>query len=59
MLVRPGEAQKVQFNLTRRDISNWDPESQNWLVNNHTKYVFVGYSSVAIALNATLPPLPS
>jgi len=54
--LRAGEAKKVSFDLTRRDISNWDTDKQDWVVNNHTKYVFVGYSSINIGLNATLPP---
>ncbi|OAA54584.1 glycoside hydrolase family 3 protein [Niveomyces insectorum RCEF 264] len=55
--VQPNGHVHVEMNLTRRDISNWDSASQNWVVTNYTKYVFVGRSVSDIALNATLPPL--
>ena len=57
--LQAGESKRVAFSLTRRDISNWDEASQNWVVNGHEKTVFVGYSSTQIALNATLPALKS
>lgn len=47
----------VTFNvdLTRRDISNWDPIVQNWVVSSYTKTVYVGSSSRKLPLRATLP----
>lgn len=55
--LEPGETKPVTFNLTRRDVSNWDTEKQDWVINGHEKFVFVGYSSTAIALNSSLPAL--
>ena len=52
-----GESKMVRFELTRRDVSNWDTARQDWVVNDHEKFVFVGYSSAKIALNSTLPAL--
>lgn len=51
----PGEAKTVRFELTRRDISNWNTASQNWEISRREKTVFVGSSSVNIRLNSTLP----
>lgn len=55
--VAAGKKVHVEMNLTRRDVSNWDVEQQNWVVTNITKYVFVGRSVVDIALNSSLPAL--
>ena len=55
--VKAGETERVTMNLTRRDVSNWDTASQNWVINDHEKFIFVGYSSIQIGLNATLPPI--
>lgn len=41
--------------LTRRDISNWDPIVQNWVISSYTKTVYVGSSSRKLPLRATLP----
>ena len=44
--LEPGETQKVTFNLTRRDLSYWDVEVQNWRMVVEGEYVFrVGFSS--------------
>lgn len=47
----------VTFNvdLTRRDVSNWDPSVQNWVISSYTKTVYVGSSSRKLPLTATLP----
>lgn len=47
----------VTFNvdLTRRDVSNWDPSVQNWVISSYTKTVYVGSSSRKLPLSATLP----
>ncbi|CAK7208931.1 beta-glucosidase [Sporothrix curviconia] len=48
---------RVEMNLTRRDISNWNSEKQNWVVTSLPKFVFIGRSVVDIALNSSLPAL--
>ncbi|KAK3346750.1 glycoside hydrolase family 3 protein [Lasiosphaeria hispida] len=56
--LEPGESKTVTFELTRRDISNWNTTSQNWEIGNKEKFVFIGQSSSRIRLNSTLPALP-
>ncbi|KAK5661728.1 hypothetical protein OQA88_9828 [Cercophora sp. LCS_1] len=53
-----GETKTVTFELSRRDISNWNITSQNWEIWPKEKIVFVGSSSAIIRLNSTLPPPP-
>ncbi|KAB5526382.1 glycosyl hydrolase family 3 N terminal domain-containing protein [Coniochaeta sp. 2T2.1] len=53
----PGEVKTVVFNVTRRDISNWDTAKQDWVVNNKEKFLFIGESSRLFNLNATLPKI--
>ncbi|KAK4179350.1 family 3 putative glycoside hydrolase [Triangularia setosa] len=55
--VSPNETKPVTFNLTRRDLSNWNTQAQNWEISDHEKAVFVGPSSVDLRLNQTLPTL--
>ncbi len=40
--------------LTRRDLSNWDPVTQNWVVSEYTKRVYVGGSSIELPLSGEL-----
>ncbi|KMP08134.1 beta-glucosidase 1 [Coccidioides immitis RMSCC 2394] len=54
--LRPGENTVWQTTLTRRDISNWDPVTQNWVVTSHPKMIYVGNSSRNQPLSAPLPP---
>ena len=49
-----GGSTTVRFNVLRRDISNWDPASQNWVVSKYAKTVYVGSSSRNLPLNASL-----
>ncbi|RMJ21453.1 hypothetical protein PHISP_07673 [Aspergillus sp. HF37] len=51
----PGQAKRWETTLTRRDLSNWDVVSQNWVINQHPKTVHVGSSSRKLPLKATLP----
>ncbi|KAK4443375.1 glycoside hydrolase [Podospora aff. communis PSN243] len=39
--LKPGETQKVVFGLTRRDLSYWDVEAQNWRMVTEGQYKFV------------------
>lgn len=52
--IQPGET--VQFNATlaRRDVSNWDTASQNWVITEFPKTVYVGPSSRKLTLSASL-----
>ncbi|EKD19262.1 uncharacterized protein L3040_009298 [Drepanopeziza brunnea f. sp. 'multigermtubi'] len=54
LTLSPGESQTFEVNLTRRDISNWDPVSQNWVVSPYPKTVFVGGSSRDLPLQGPL-----
>ncbi|KAM7220704.1 putative beta-glucosidase A [Rhypophila decipiens] len=51
----PNESRTVTFNLTRRDISNWNTTTQNWEVTANEKVVFIGASAVDLRLNSSLP----
>ncbi|PGH17361.1 hypothetical protein AJ79_01245 [Helicocarpus griseus UAMH5409] len=53
--IAPGEAKVWKTTLTRRDISNWDPVSQNWVISEYPKTVYVGSSSRNLPLSAPLP----
>jgi len=50
-----GASATVKFQLTRRDISNWDVASQNWVVSPFAKTVYVGASSRDLKLQGVLP----
>ncbi|KAI1801538.1 glycoside hydrolase family 3 protein [Daldinia bambusicola] len=46
VLLKEGEATTVTFNLTRRDLSYWDVQTQNWRMIVEGNYTFmVGWSS--------------
>ncbi|KAL1873993.1 hypothetical protein VTK73DRAFT_644 [Phialemonium thermophilum] len=46
VLLRPGDSKKVEFNVTRRDLSYWDVVAQNWRMVVDGEYKFlVGQSS--------------
>jgi beta-glucosidase len=53
--LEPGETKAVTFNLTRRDVSNWNTTTQNWEITAREKFVFVGSNVRDIHLNASLP----
>lgn len=42
----PGEAKTVVFEVTRRDISNWNPANRDWAANGKNRFLFVGGSSI-------------
>lgn len=52
--IDPGCEVRVQMNLMRRDLSNWDVKSQNWVVTGWRKEVFVGGSSRRLVLREVL-----
>ena len=49
-----GGSATFNADLTRRDLSNWDPEAQNWVISNYPKTVYVGSSSRKLFLSAKL-----
>jgi beta-glucosidase len=53
--IAPGASATFQVDLTRRDVSNWDVVSQNWVVTSSPKTVWVGASSKNLPLSAPLP----
>lgn len=52
--IAPGQSVTFRAQLTRRDVSNWDINTQNWVVTKDTKTVFVGSSSRNLPLSAAL-----
>lgn len=52
--IQPNETRTVTIDITRRDISSWSPEEQDWFVRNSTKTVYVGRSSRDLPLSAVL-----
>jgi beta-glucosidase len=52
--IKPGETKSVAFNVTYRDLSNWDSEAQDWKVTDFPKTAYVGASSRDLRLHADL-----
>ncbi len=52
--IQPNSAATFEADITRRDLSNWDPVTQNWVISKYTKTVYVGTSSRKLPLSATL-----
>ncbi|MCJ1407732.1 hypothetical protein MMC19_001803 [Ptychographa xylographoides] len=52
--IQPGMSTVVTFDLTRRDLSNWDTNVQNWVISSYPKTIYVGSSSRTLPLTATL-----
>ena len=50
----PGEAGVARFELTRRDLSVWDVETQRWVVQEGSYGVFVGASSRDVRLEGDI-----
>jgi hypothetical protein len=55
LILDPGESETFTYSLTRRDLSNWDTVSQNWVISGYPKKVHVGASSRNLPLSAVLP----
>lgn len=53
--IDPGRTAQFRAALTRRDLSNWDPVVQDWVVSNFTKTAYVGRSSRKLDLRVVLP----
>lgn len=52
--VAPGQTVVFSATLTRRDLSVWDTECQDWVVSDLPKTVYVGSSSRKLPLSAAL-----
>lgn len=52
--IQPGMKATFTADLTRRDLSNWDTNQQNWVVTSCPKTVYVGSSSRKLILSAPL-----
>ncbi|KAI3339304.1 glycosyl hydrolase family 3 N terminal domain-containing protein [Ustulina deusta] len=52
--LKAGETKTVAFNVTYRDLSNWDTEAQDWKVTSYPKTAYVGASSRDLRLHADL-----
>ena len=50
-----GSSATFAVDLTRRDVSNWSPAAQNWVISDYNKTVHVGTSSRKLLLSAPLP----
>ncbi|KAG6139173.1 hypothetical protein E4U38_008370 [Claviceps purpurea] len=53
-LLRPGQAQMVEFILTRRDLSTWDTGAQKWRLQRGGYAIYVGTSSRDLPLRGSL-----
>lgn len=54
LAIAAGSSATFHVDVTRRDISNWDPVAQNWLVSDAKKTVHVGKSSRKLPLSGEL-----
>jgi len=54
LLLDPSEVGTFTYKITRRDISNWDTVSQNWVITEYPKTVYVGASSRNLPLSGAL-----
>ncbi|KAF1832223.1 beta-glucosidase [Decorospora gaudefroyi] len=52
--IQPGQSATFHADITRRDVSNWDTVSQNWVISEYPKTVHVGASSRNLPLEASL-----
>ncbi|KXT08614.1 hypothetical protein AC579_4460 [Pseudocercospora musae] len=54
LTIDAGASETFVANITRRDLSNWDTVSQDWVISNYTKTVYVGSSSRNLPLSQKL-----
>jgi beta-glucosidase len=52
--IAPGASATFTAEITRRDVSNWDTVSQNWVISSYPKTVYVGSSSRKLPLSGSL-----
>ncbi|KAF2151018.1 glycoside hydrolase family 3 protein [Myriangium duriaei CBS 260.36] len=58
-LIQPGASATFSFDLTRKDLSNWDTNAQDWYINSYSKTAYVGSSSRKLPLSVPIPVQPS
>ncbi|KAF3769516.1 family 3 glycoside hydrolase [Cryphonectria parasitica EP155] len=54
LTIAAGQTATFTVQLTRRDLSNWDTVSQDWVISSYPKTVYVGRSSRKLDLSASL-----
>lgn len=54
VLLSPGQSGRVTFDLTRRDLSTWDTEAGEWLLQEGEYQIYVGSSSRDLPLSSSL-----
>ncbi|KAI8941212.1 hypothetical protein NX059_002449 [Plenodomus lindquistii] len=54
LTIKPGQSATFRTEITRRDVSNWDTASQNWVISEYPKTIHVGASSRKLLLTADL-----
>jgi beta-glucosidase len=54
LFIEPGRSAQFSASLTRKDLSNWDVVTQDWVISEFSKTVFVGASSRLLHLSAKL-----
>jgi beta-glucosidase len=52
--IQPGQSIQFTATINRRDLSNWDTVTQNWVISDYPKTVYVGSSSRTLPLSAPL-----
>lgn len=52
--IQPGQTVTFSADLQRRDLSNWDPIRQDWVITSHPKTIHVGPSSRDLPLSQAL-----
>lgn len=52
--IQAGHSAEFSADITRRDVSNWDTATQNWVVSSYPKKVYVGSSSRKLLLSGDL-----
>jgi beta-glucosidase len=52
--IQPGRSATFHADITRRDVSNWDTATQNWVITKYPKTVYVGSSSRTLPLSGPL-----
>jgi beta-glucosidase len=52
--IQAGHSAEFSADITRRDVSNWDTATQNWVISSYPKKVYVGSSSRKLLLSGDL-----
>ncbi|CAK9437569.1 uncharacterized protein LODBEIA_P19470 [Lodderomyces beijingensis] len=50
VFLEPGKSCKIYFNILHRDLSIWDPESQQWIIQTGTYKIYLASSSRKVEL---------